>query len=171
MPNRHLHSRPGRTGRRLLVLLLAAVAGCRTASIYSPDVQLQLAVAPAQVRAGDTLRLEFTVTNPKPDTVVLEFAEDCRVTLVIMDGSQRAGAEQRCMTPGGGRLVLPAGGTWKASGAWQAAADGGEPLAAGPYLIRAVLGEHNSVWRGRREFKMSHAADTVAFRVLPPEGR
>lgn len=171
MPNRHLRSRPARTGRPLLVLLLSAVAGCRTAGIYSPDVQLHLAVQPVQVRAGDSLRLEFTVTNPKPDTVVLEFAEDCRVTLVIMDSSQRASAEQRCMTPGGGRLVLRAGGTWKASGAWRAATDSGAPMAAGPYIVRAVLGEHNSVWRGRREFKMSHAADTVAFRILPPNGQ
>jgi hypothetical protein len=163
-------SRAGRIARALLVLLLAAVAGCKTASIYSPDVQLHLAVEPAQVRAGDSLRLEFTVTNPQPDTVVLEFAEDCRVTLVVMDASQRAAADQRCMTPGGGRLVLPAGGTWKASGGWRAAADGGTPMAAGSYMVRAVLGEHASLRRGRREFKMSHAADTVAFRVLPADG-
>ncbi len=173
MPNRQSRSRPGRTGRSLLALLLStsAIAGCRTAGIYRPDVQLQLAVEPAQVRAGDTLRLEFTVTNPRPDTVVVEFAEECRVTLVLMDETQRAAAEQRCMTPGAGRLVLPAGETWKASGAWRAVTDQGEPMPAGPYLVRAVLGEHNSVQGGRREFKLSHAADVVAFRVVPPDGQ
>ncbi|HST57299.1 MAG TPA: hypothetical protein VLK84_01350 [Longimicrobium sp.] len=168
MPKRYALARRGHPSwKPFLLLLLVAVAGCRTASIYSPAVQLRLAVEPVRVRAGDTLRLEFTVTNPRQDTLVLEFAEDCRVTFVVMDAMQRAiEADQRCMAPGGGRLALPAGGAWTASGTWAALADDAAP--AGPYVIRGILGEHYSVRGGRREFKLSHAADTVVFHVLPP---
>ena len=37
----------------------------------------------------------------------------------------------------------------------------------GTYALRGVLGEHESVFRGRRDFKLGHAADTVHVRVLP----
>lgn len=154
----------------LVVLAMVAVA-CRTSSIYRPDVQLRLAAAPAIVRPGQPVRLEFTLTNPAPDSVVLEFQEDCRVSFMVLDHAQRVVVPSDstvCMTPGGGRLVLGSRATWTARGEWNDSRDGGNALAPGTYAIRAVLGEHYSVLRGKRDFKMSHAADTVAFEVVSP---
>lgn len=156
-------------GPALLALLLAGA--CRTASIHTPAVRMHLAVEPTLVHAGETVRIELTLTNPRSDTLLLEFADDCRVTFLVLDASQGATAPQgpitRCVQPGAGRLLLPAGAAWKAEEEWRASAEDGEPLPAGPYVVRAVLGEHYAVHGGTRDFKLGHAADTVVIRVLP----
>lgn len=155
-----------------LALLAMVPVACRTASIYSPDVRVRLSAAPVSVRPGEPVRLEFTLTNPQPDSLVLEFQEECRVRFMVLDEAQRVvvpSDETICMASDGGRLVLASGGTWTARGEWNGAGRGGDPIAPGSYAVRAVLGEHYSVLRGRREFKMSHAADTVAFQVVAPD--
>jgi hypothetical protein len=152
------------------LVLLTIVPACRTASIYSPDVQLHLDVQPASVRPGDVLRLEFTLSNPAEDSVVVEVQEDCRVAFMVLDDSSRVvvpSDETICMQAGRGRIALGAGGTWTARGEWRVPTDSGQVLRPGPYAIRAVLGEHYSVVRGKRRFKMSHAADTVGFVITP----
>jgi hypothetical protein len=151
------------------VLALAA-AGCRTSPIYVPAVQMQLAVQPAEVRAGDTVQIAVTLVNPRPDTVTLEFGPECRVSFMVLDDTDRAvtaPGDVHCMAPGGGRLVLAPGGTWQAHGAWQATRAGGEPLPPGSYSVGAVLGDHDSIVRGNRDYKMSSGADRVRIRLLP----
>lgn len=163
----HRHTRSSRTTRILLLLAAVLVSGCRTAAIYVPDVKMQLAIQPDEVRAGDTLQLEFTLVNPRPDTVVLEFGEDCRVSVLVADETNSPGAAPRCIAPGEGRLALPAGGTWTARGAWVAVTEDGRPAPAGAYRVRAILGEHDSMTRGRSSFKLGHSTDTIPFRVVP----
>lgn len=152
-----------------------ALGACRTASIHSPAVQMHLAVEPAILRSGETAQFEFAITNPRADTVVLEFGGDCWVTFMVLDESQRAtglhGPISRCVGPEAGSLVLPIGATWKIEEAWKALAEDGEPLLEGSYVIRAVLGEHYAVYQGKREYKLGHAADTIAIRVLPQGGK
>lgn len=155
------------------LVLLTIVPACRTASIYSPDVRMDLDVQPASARPGDVLRLEFTLTNPTQDSVVLEIREDCRVGFMVLDDRSRVvvpSDETLCMHAGGGRISLGAGGTWTKRGEWRVPTDSGQALRPGAYAIRAVLGEHYSVFRGRRRFKMGHAADTVGFVITPAAG-
>lgn len=159
-----------RTRFAALVLLAALVsAGCPVASIYQPDVRLNVSVRPAEVRGGDTARLELTLTNPGPDSVVLEFSgTDCRVTFMIMPPDPNGAGDDLCASREAGRVALGAGGAWSTGQAWRAATADGAPLPAGEYRVRAVLGEHDSVVRGTRDFKLGHSSDTVAIRVLPP---
>jgi hypothetical protein len=161
--------------RTLALLALSLAAGCRTAGIYVPAVQSRLAVEPAEVRAGETVRLAVTVTNPQADTVVLEFGEDCGVRYMVMDSTSRVisseSGDSACMAPGEGRLVLAPGASWNARGEWRASRPGGGALPAGPYSVAAILGEHESVRRGRRETKLGSRIGTVPVRVLPAGGR
>ena len=151
-------------------VLVAAAAGCRTSAIYVPAVKMQVAAQPAEVRAGDTVRIAVTLRNPRPDTVLLEFGRDCQVSINVLDDTGRAVAapdeESECLAPGGGRLVLAPGETWQAHGAWRATGPGGDPLPAGTYSIGAVLGDHHSTARGKREYKMGSGAERVPIRVL-----
>lgn len=146
-----------------------AVGGCRTSAIYVPAVQMQVAVQPAEVRAGDTVRIAVTLVNPQADTVTLEFGEECGVSFMVLDETDRAVTPQGsgCLEPGGGRLVLPPGGTWRIRGAWPAVRADGETLTPGAYKVGAVLEEHASVIRGKREVKMGSGAERVPLRVLP----
>lgn len=152
-------------------MLAIAAAGCRTAGIYVPAVRMQLAVQPAEARAGDTVRIDVTLVNPRPDTVLLEFGPECRVRFMVLDDTGHAVTDaddaSRCIAPGGGRLVLAPGGTWQAQGTWRVARPGGDPLPAGPYAVGAVLGDHHSTVRGKREYKMGSGAGRVRIRVLP----
>lgn len=160
------------TSRRAFVagVLAIAVAGCRTAGIYVPAVRMQVAAQPAEVRAGDTLRIAVTLVNPRPDTVLLEFGPECRVSFMVLDETDRAVTapenDARCIAPGGGRLALAPGGTWRAQGAWRATR-GGEPLPPGSYSVGAVLGDHHSTVRGKRAYKLGSGAERVRIRVLP----
>lgn len=155
-------------------MLLAAAAACRTSGIYVPSVQMQLAVQPAEVRAGDTVRLAVTVTNPRPDTVLLEFGQECQVIYMVLDHTGRSvGPEDdgaSCIVPGGGRLVLAPGEAWRVHGAWQASPAGDDPLLPGAYTIGAALGGHYSTVRGKREYKMGAGAEPVRIRLLPAGG-
>lgn len=155
-----------------LVLLAAPVlAGCPVASIYQPDVRLNVSVHPAVLLGGETARLELTLTNPGPDSVVLEFGgTHCRVTFMILPPDPRAPGADLCASREAGRVALAAGGAWRTGHAWRPATAEGAPLPAGEYRVRAVLGEHDSVVRGKRDFKLGHSSDTVAIRVLPPGG-
>lgn len=150
-------------------LLGIAAAGCRPSSIYVPAVQMQLAAHPTEVRAGDPVRIAVTVTNPHPDTVLLEFGPECRVSFTVLDASDRAVGPRdadACMAPGG-RLVLAPGQAWQTEAAWRALGADGAPLAPGAYAVAAALGDHDSVVRGRREYKMGSGAERVPVRVLP----
>ncbi|HTE19007.1 MAG TPA: BsuPI-related putative proteinase inhibitor [Armatimonadota bacterium] len=155
----------------LAAVVLIAAAGCRTSAIYVPAVRTQLAAQPAEVRAGDTVRLAVTITNPRPDTVLLEFGEECRVSFNVLDDADRPigheDTDARCIVPGAGRLVLAPGETWRGEAAWQASR-GGDPLPAGAYTIAAVLGDHHSTVRGKRDYKMGSGAGRASIRVLPP---
>jgi hypothetical protein len=158
-------------GRLALLAGVAAgaAAGCRTSGIYVPAVQVQLAVQPTHVRAGDTVRIAVTVTNPRPDTVTLDFGPECRVSFLILDAADRfihPNENSRCIAPGGGRLVLAPGEAWRTDAAWQVMGSGGEPLPAGRYQVAAVLGDHDSSVRGKREYKMSSGAYRVDVHVV-----
>jgi hypothetical protein len=151
-------------------VLAGAAAGCRPSGIYVPAVQVQLAVQPTEVRTGDTVRIAVTVTNPRPDTVTLDFGQACRVSFMILDDGDRAihpDENSRCMVPGGGRLVLAPGEAWRTHGVWQAEGSGGKPLPAGRYQVAAVLGDHDSTVRGKREYKMGSGANRVEVHVVP----
>jgi hypothetical protein len=151
-------------------VLAGAVAGCRPSGIYVPAVQVQLAVQPTQVRAGDTVRIAVTVTNPRPDTVALDFGPECRVSYLVLDDGDRSihpNENSRCIAPGGGRLVLAPGEAWRAYGVWQVDSSGGELLPAGRYQVATVLGGHDSTVRGKREYKMSSGAKRVDVHVVP----
>jgi hypothetical protein len=151
-------------------ILLAALGACRTASIYLPDVQIRLAAQPAELAAGDTARFALTVTNPGRDTLVLEFGEHCRVTFIVLHPDDRA-ADDSCADARPERVVLAPAEAWTVTHPWPALAKDGTPLPPGAYRVRGVLGEHDSVIGGKREFKLGHgAADTVAVRILPAGG-
>lgn len=168
-PTTHRGAIP-RTAWPLALLLLA----CRTSPIYVPEVQTQLAVQPAEVRAGDTVRIVVTLTNPGPDSVVLEFGdEECPVTFTVQDETDRAvpiaHETAGCLAAEQQRLVLAPGGTWRVEDRWQASREGGAPLPPAAYHVSAVLGEHESVVRGRREYKMGSGAGRVPLRILPAQ--
>jgi hypothetical protein len=159
-------------GRLVLAagVLAGAAAGCRTSGIYVPAVQMQLSVQPTEVRAGDTVRIAVTVTNPRPDTVTLDFGPECRVSFMVLDHAGRSihpDENSRCMAPGGGRLVLAPREVWRTQLAWPAGGGGGEPLPAGRYQVAAVLGDHDSTVRGKREYKMGSGAHRVDVHVVP----
>lgn len=135
---------------------------------------MQLAVQPTDVRAGDTVRLAVTVVNPRPDTVVLDFGQECQVSYLVLDDTDRVvdptDADAHCIAPGEGRLVLAPGATWRADAEWRVAR-GGDPLPPGSYRITAILGGHFSIVRGKREYKMGSGAERVPIRVLPAARR
>lgn len=165
-------SKEGRSPwRRVFALgvLAAAAAGCRPPTMFVPAVQVQVAAQPAEVHPGDTVRTAVTVSNPRPDTVLLEFGMECRVSFAVLDQTDRAvSSEPHCLFPAGGRLVLAPGGTWRVSGAWRAVRRTGEPLPPGTYAIAAGLGDHHATVRGKREYKAGAGAERVPVRVLPP---
>lgn len=152
-------------------VLAVAAAGCWPSAIYVPAVRMEAAVQPLDVRAGDTVRIAVTITNPRPDSVLLEFGEQCQVTFTVLDASDRVISPERenshCLFRGDGRLVLAPGATWRAEGAWRAARDNGDPLPAGSYKVAAGLSDHDSTVRGKREYKMGSGAERVPIRVLP----
>lgn len=150
-------------------MLAAAAAGCRPPTMFVPAVQVQVDAQPAEVQGGDTVRIDVTVSNPRPDTVLLEFGMECRVSFAVLDRTDRAvSSEPHCLFPAGGSLLLEPGGTWRVSGGWHAVRRTGEPLPAGTYAIAAGLGDHHATVRGEREYKVGAGADRVAVRVLSP---
>jgi hypothetical protein len=154
------------------MMMLATAAGCRTSPIYVPAVQAQLAVQPAEVRPGDTVRIVVTVTNPGADTVALEFGdEECPVTFNVLDPADRAvpiaHPTAGCLAAEQGTVVLAPGGVWRVDGQWYGSLESGVAVPPGPYHVTAVLGEHDSVVRGKREFKMGSGVGRVPLRVLP----
>lgn len=154
---------------RALVLLVLA-AGCRPSPVYVPEVQTELTVEPAQVRAGDTAWLTVTVHNPGADTVVLDFGDQCPVVFTVLDQGDRplpmADEGSRCLAPDEGQMVLPPGLASMVIGPWHASP--GVP--PGAYFVAAALGDHASIVRGRREDKMGFGAGRVPLRVLPAQG-
>lgn len=156
---------------RLALLALVPAAGCRPSAIYVPAVRMQATVEPMSLAAGDTARLVFTVTNPQPDTVVLEFGEACRVHFSVRDQAGRVvdGDPEMCLAPGGGLLTLAPGASWQAAGDWTPSRAGREPLAPGTYIIASGLAEHFSISRGKRDWKMGGGPDRMSVNVLPPE--
>lgn len=153
-------------------VLAAAVAGCRPSAIYVPAVEMHALAQPTEVHGGDTVRIAVIVTNPRPDTVLLDFGIYCRVGFTARDEVGRVVSPEvensYCLFPTGGQLVLPPGGTWRVDGAWRASRDNGDPIPAGSYTIAAGLGDHDSTVRGKRQYKVGAGADPVPIRVLPP---
>jgi hypothetical protein len=149
--------------------ILATAAGCRPSPIYVPAVQVQLAVQPAEVRPGDTVRIAVMVANPGADTVALEFGEECPVTFSMLDETDRVipitHETAGCLAAEQERVVLAPGTTWRAEGQWHVPA--GAEIPAGPYVVSAALGDHDSVAHGKREYKMGSGAGRVPIRVLP----
>lgn len=154
----------------LVLLLTLLAAGCRPSPIYVPEVQTELTVDPAQVHAGDTAWLTVTVHNPGADTVVLAFGDQCPIVFTVLDEGDRAlpmaDEGSRCLAPDAGQMVLAPGLSSLVAGPWHVSP--GVP--PGAYVVAAALGDHASIVRGKREYKMGSGAGRVPLRVLPARG-
>jgi hypothetical protein len=158
-------------GLMLPALLLALlVAACRPSPAYVPAVETELTVEPVQVRPGDTAWISVAIHNPAPDTVVLDFGDECAVVFAVLDQGDRplpmADEGSRCLAGEGGQMVLAPGFTSVAGGPWHVPPG----VAPGGYVVAAALGDHALVVRGKRDLKMGSGAGRVPLRILPTQG-
>jgi hypothetical protein len=150
--------------RALATLLLAALAGCPTAGIHRPALDMRLAASPALPRVGDTLRLTAVLVNPHDEPMEVEAR--CTPPVVFAIGAadrsrtaHRTSASWPCGVAGP-RIRIAAGDSVRFTDAWVADA-------AGDFTATASIGEHYVARGGRREFKIGHAFAPVRVRVAP----
>lgn len=150
--------------RSLPALSLLLLAGCPTASIHVPAMELRLAASPAAPRVGDTLRLTATLANKHAEPIEVEPGCNPPVTFSVgtADRSRTAHRTSESWPCGvaGPRFRIAPGDSVRFTDAWVADADGA-------FTVTASIGEHYVVRGGRREFKMGHAFAPVTVRIAP----
>lgn len=133
-------------------------------------MELALATAPAQVIAGDTVRLAATVTNQADEAVELAFGADCVVEFFVRAEDHRIvepGGEWPCRRGAPRTLRLAPDESVRYEHAWIAGASPGGQPGPGTYTAYAILDEHHLMRAGRREFKSGHRSNEVEIRVAP----
>lgn len=145
-------------------LLLLLLAGCPTASIHVPAMEMRLAASPALPRVGDTIRLTATLANPHAEPIEVEARCNPPVTFSIgaADRSRTAHQTSESWPCGidGPRFRIAPGDSVRFTDAWVADGDGA-------FTMTASIGEHYVVRGGKREFKNGHAFGPVTVRVAP----
>ena len=153
--------------RALATLILAALAGCPTAGVHRPSLELRLAASPALPRVGDTLRLTATLANPHAEAIEVEARCTPPVvfSVVAADRSRTAHRTSESWPCGvaGPRIRIAPGDSVRFTDAWVADAEGA-------FTATASIGEHYVVRGGRRDFKTGHAFAPVTVRVAPRQG-
>lgn len=158
--------------RPLVALFLPLVlAACPTAGMHRPAVRTVVSAEPRELRAGDSIRLSLTITNPEERPLTLEFDSGCRVMFIITAPDRRAlGSSQHgwyCPATRPQQLVLAPGGsrTWTETRVMRDV-DGADPE-PGEYAVRGLLWEHYLVRGSQRELKLANSSDTVKVHVAP----
>ncbi|HEX8359525.1 MAG TPA: hypothetical protein VF613_05435 [Longimicrobium sp.] len=150
--------------RSLPALLLLLLAGCPTASIHVPGMELRLAASPAAPRVGDTLRMTATIANPHSEPIELEARCSPPVTFSVGAADRSRTAHQTSDSwpcgVAGPRFRIAPGDSVRFTDSWVADADGA-------FTVTAAIGEHYVVRGERREFKMGHAFAPVTVRIVP----
>jgi hypothetical protein len=145
-------------------LLLLLLAGCPTASVHVPAMEMRLAASPAVPRVGDTLRLTATLANRHAGPIEVEARCNPPVTLSVYTADRSRTAHKssdpwRCGVAGPRFRIAP-GDSVRFTDSWVADGDGA-------FTVTAAIGEHYVVRGGKRELKLGHAFEPVTVRVTP----